>query len=127
MPATVLSLVPEKIKIKQMQNTDAEVEFQILKGDGTPRDLTNHAVKFTAKSDYGGTVMIETKTNAVGEHTDPTEGKTMFVITKDDTTTDTPADEVSWVYEVRLVEGNGQESVYVYGELALVPVVGTDA
>jgi hypothetical protein len=127
MPATLLSLIPEPINIAIKQGTDAVIEFQLLRENLTPVDLTAHAVKFTAKDTFGGDVRIATKTNASGGHSVPVDGKTIFTITKTDTTTATPADEVTWVYEVRLVESNGQESVYIDGELRLKPVVGTSA
>lgn len=122
-----LDLTPEIVNIELQQGTDAVLEFQLTDGTGTAVDLSGDEVKFTAKDEFAGTVTIATKTNGTGQHSDPVEGKTVFVITKDDLTTTTPAEQILWRYEVRRVfAGTNREVIYIHGELVLMPSVGTD-
>lgn len=126
-PQTV-DLTPEVIHLEVQQGTDNTLEFQLTDNDGVAVDLTLDAVKFTAKDGYGGTVTIATKTNTSGSHSDPTAGKTLFVLTKTDLTVATPDAEVDWVYEIRRVFfGTNREVIYIHGDLRLMPSVGLSA
>lgn len=123
-----VDLTPEVINIDVQQGTDNPLEFQLTDNDGAAVDITSDAVKFTAKDFYGGEVTIATKTNSTGEHSTPSDGKTVFVLTKTDLTTLTPDSQVSWYYEVRRVfSGSGYEVIYIQGVLNLMASVGLDA
>jgi hypothetical protein len=123
-----LDLSPEIINIEVQQGTDAPITFQLTDEDGTGVDITNDAVKFTAKDDFAGTVKIATKTNESGEHEDPATGQTTFVLTKTDLTATSDTEEETWKYEVRRVfAGTGREVIYIHGDLILKPSVGLDA
>ncbi len=123
-----LDLTPEIINIELQQGADATIEFQLLNGAGAVVDITLDSIKFTAKDAFAGTVKIATKTNGVGQHSDPLTGKTIFVLTKTDLTTLTPAEEVPWVYEIRRVfPSTGREVIYIHGDLTLAPSVGLSA
>lgn len=123
-----LDLTPEIIHIELQQGTDATITFQLTNELGVGADITLDAVKFTAKSDLGGTVTIATKTNTAGQHTTPLTGETTFVLTKNNLTTATPQDQVIWKYEIRRVfAGNLREVIYIHGDLILQPSVGLGA
>lgn len=123
-----LDLTPEIVNIELQQGADYVIEFQLTDNLGAGVDLTNDEVKFTAKSDFAGTVTIATKTNGPGQHSTPADGKTKFTLTKADLTTLTPADAVVWKYEVRRVfAGSGLEVIYIHGDLLLMPSVGLSA
>lgn len=120
-----LDLTPEIINIELQQGADAPIEFELTDNAGGAVDLTLETVKFTAKDGFGGTVMIATKTNAPGSHSDPTAGKSIFVLSKLDLTTLTPTDQSLWYYEVRRVfTGSLREVIYIQGTLTLQPSVG---
>jgi hypothetical protein len=122
-----IDLTPEIINLDIPQGTDHPLEFQLTDNAGNAVDITNDSVKFTAKEAFGGDVTIATKTNGAGQHTTPGTGKTAFVLTRDDLTTDEPDSQVTWVYEIRRVfDGSNYEIVYIQGELRLMPSVGTD-
>jgi len=124
----VLDLTPEIINIECQQGTDVVVEFQLTDNAGTAVDLTTETVEFTAKDGFGGEVTIATKANGPGQHSDASTGKTVFVLTKTDTATATPTDQVGWKYEVRRVFAISlREVVYIHGDLTLMPSVGTSA
>lgn len=123
-----LDLTPEVINLELQQETDATITFQLADGDGDGVDITNDEVKFTAKDDFAGTVKIATKTNGVGQHVDPTTGKTTFVLSKADLTAAVDTEEETWKYEIRRVfSGTGREVIYIHGDLLLKPSVGLDA
>jgi hypothetical protein len=119
-----LDLTPEIINIDVVQKTDATIEFQLTDGAGAAVDISNDDVKFTARTEFGGTATIATKTNGVGQHSTPGDGKTVFILTKANLTTVTPGDEVLWVYEVRRkFAGTLREVVYIQGNLKLTPAI----
>lgn len=123
-----LDLSPEIINIEVQQGTDATITFQLTDEDGAAVDITLDGVKFTAKDDFAGTVKIATKTNGSGQHADPTDGQTTFVLTKSDLTAASDTEEETWKYEVRRVfAGTGREVIYIHGDLVLKPSVGLDA
>lgn len=125
---TTLDLTPEIIHVEVQMGTDNELVVTLTNKTGTAVNITNDSVKFTAKSDFAGTNKIVTKTNGVGQHTDPASGKTTFVLTKTDLSTLTPADEETWKYEVRrVISGNNREVIYIHGDLILKPSVGLSA
>jgi hypothetical protein len=120
-----LDLTPEIISIEVQQETDATITFQLTDEDGVGVDISLDSVKFTAKDDFAGTVKIATKTNAVGQHTDPLTGQTTFVLSKTDLTAALDTEEETWKYEVRRVfAGSGREVIYIHGDLILKPSVG---
>lgn len=120
-----LDLTPEIVHLDVQQGTDNAIEFQLTDNDGNPVDLTNDNVKFTARDEFGGTVTIATKTNSPGQHLDPANGKTIFVLTKTDLETLTPDSQTTWKYEVRRVfAATNYEVIYIHGNLILEPSVG---
>lgn len=122
-PETI-DLLPATVNIEAMQGTDITIEFQLQDGAGTAVDITNDTVEVTVKDAFGGTTKIPTITNSAGQHSDPTNGKTVITWAKEDTAP-SPADQVDWVYEVRRVlSGSGKEVVYIQGTLSLFPTVG---
>lgn len=123
-----LDLTPEIININVQMGTDVTIEFQLTDNSGAPVDITLDSVKFTAKDAFAGTVKIPTKTNGVGQHSSPTTGKTIFVLTRSELVNTPATDEVTWVYEIRRVfAGSGREVIYIHGDLILSPSVGTSA
>jgi hypothetical protein len=123
-----LDLTPEIINLEVQQGTDVVITFQLTDGDGVAVDISLDSVKFTAKDEFAGDVMIATKTNSPGQHEDPSDGQTTFTLTKTNLTTETPADEVTWKYEIRRVfASSAREVVYIHGDLTLKPSVGLDA
>ena len=123
-PQTI-DLTPEIITIEAQQGTDVTLEFQLTDANGTAVDITNDTVDVTVKDDFDGNVKIATKSNGPSEHSDPANGKSIFVWTKTETTTSTPTEQVDWVYEVRRIfAGSGKEVIYIQGTLSLFPSVG---
>jgi hypothetical protein len=123
-----LDLTPEIINIEVQFGTDNTITFQLTDEDGVGVDITLDSVKFTAKDELGGDVMIATKTNTVGQHTTPLTGETTFVLTKNNLTHASPQDQVIWKYEIRRVfAGNLREVIYIHGDLVIQPSVGLDA
>lgn len=128
--ATTISLLPAEINLEIEQAADSTIEFQLKRYDDVTatwvaEDITNDTVKFTAKDDFGGTTTITTKANDAGEHSTPASGKTVFKLTKEETDPDATSDVV-WRYEVRrLINGTGDEIVYMKGKLTLAKTVGT--
>lgn len=120
-----LDLTPEIINLEVQQGTDVTITFQLSDDDGVAVAITDDTVKFTAKDGFGGEVTIETKSNGPGQHEDPVDGTTTFVLTKTDLTTLTPTDQVGWKYEVRRVFAISlREVIYIHGDLLLMPSVG---
>lgn len=119
-----LDLTPEIVNLEAQQGTDINIEVQLTRG-GAPVDITNDTIKITAKDEFGGVIMIPTKSIGPGNHSDPVNGKTTFSWSKAETTTATPKDEVDWKWEVRRVfSGSNAEVVYIHGDLRLMPSVG---
>jgi hypothetical protein len=120
-----LDLTPEVINIECQQGTHVTVEFRLTE-DGAALDITNDTIKVTVKDGFGGITMITTITKGPGEHSDPTDGKTLITWTKAMTTTPFPTDELYWKYEVRRVAATSlAEVVYIHGDFKLMPSVGT--
>lgn len=117
---------PTDKNISITRNTDNDLEFIIKDDLGAVIDITNDTVKFTAVDSFAGPTRIATKTNGVGQHSDPTNGKTKFVIAKEDID-----DEVSrsidtvWIYEVRRIKAGAgsDEFVHYMGKLTVKPSV----
>ncbi len=123
-PQTV-DLTPEIVHLDVQQGTDNAIEFQLTNNLGAAVDLTSENVKFTARDDFAGAITIATKTNGPGQHSDPANGKTIFVLTKTDLDTLTPDSQVTWKYEVRRVFAvTNYEVIYIHGNLILEPSVG---
>lgn len=125
---TTLSLTPANYTIELVQGVDSVIEFQILRG-GLPVDITNDTIDFTARDGYGGTVTIATKQNLPGQHTDPTNGKTVFLLSRTDTrVVGSEGYDVRWVYEVRrIMASSGYQMVHISGDLVLKAMVGTSS
>jgi hypothetical protein len=122
---TTVSLLPADIDIYIEQGADSNLEFVLTDSAGTAVDITSDSVKFTAKDSWAGDTKIATKTNASGQHSDPSHGKTRFLLTKADTTTDDRTSNVTWRYEIRRVLATtNQEVVYMKGKLILARTVG---
>jgi hypothetical protein len=116
-----LDILPATQDISVIRGTDNTIEFRLTDGAGTPVNITNDSVKFTVRTSAGGTVAVATKTNAAGQHFDPTQGKTRFKLTKTDLTeTGVTSGLTRWSYEVRRIAA-GDEMVYIVGLLTLVP------
>lgn len=123
--ATTLSLVPTEIDIDLDQGSDKPIEFQISKG-GQAVNITNDTIYFTARDFYFGNVTIPTKANGPGQHSDPENGKTMFVLERDEVISEgNEAYTATWYYEVRRLDAStGLEMVHIQGRLNLKPMVG---
>lgn len=117
---STLSLLPETIHIQVAQNTSNVIEFTLTDA-GDAVDITNDTVTFVVKTGYGGTSKIS-KSNGVGAHSTPLEGKTRFTLSKTETTGVSVSVSESWVYQVRrIVAGSGDEIVYMQGNFYLNP------
>ena len=108
------------------RDADTTLSFVLLDEQGNhPVDLSADTVKFTVADGYGGTVKIGPLTNLNNQHTDPTNGKTSFTISK--ATINAVASssaEQSWLYEVRrLTGGSTPEVVHLTGEFRVRPSV----
>lgn len=125
--ATTVSLLPADIDLEIEQGADSTIEFQLKRYENSTwinEDITNDTVEFTARDDFGGTTTIITKLNEAGEHAYPAEGRTRFKLTKAETISDAGSN-VIWRYEVRrVVNGTGDEIVYMKGKLTLAKTVG---
>lgn len=125
---STLSLTAAPVDIEIEQGSDSAIEFQLTK-NGAAIDISNDDVRFTAKDAYGGTTTIATKTNGVGEHSVPVDGKTIFILTTEDTTVaGQEGYQVTWYYEVRRFDPDSElDIVHLKGKLILKPMVGTSA
>lgn len=125
---STLSLTAAPVDIEVEQGSDSAIEFQLTK-NGDAIDISNDDVSFTAKDAYGGTTTIATKTNGTGEHSIPGQGKTIFILTKEDTTViGQEGYTVTWYYEVRRWDPDSElDIVHMKGKLVLKPMVGTSA
>lgn len=126
--ATHLDLAPDPKDMEVFAGTDNTIEVTLLNATTSAAiDITSDDVKFTAKDALGGSVVkIATKTNSVGEHSDPTNGKTRFQLTKEELVLATATAQEAWWYEVRrVISGSSDEVVYMHGQLRVKPSVGT--
>lgn len=131
MPHTTVTVGPDEVDIRIVRGTDNSIDFILLNNldasGGTPLDITNDTVKFTARADFGegSTVKIPTKTNGPGQHEDPVNGRTQFTIAR--TEIDGEADEdqeTVWFYEVRRIAATTlTQNVHLQGKLLITPAV----
>lgn len=124
--ATISYPAPSVLNLVIERDADTTLTFVLLDALGLhPVDITNDTVKFTASDTYGGTAQIATLTKTTGQHTDPTNGKTAFAITKAIINAAASSTKEScWVYEVRrLTGGTSPEVVHIVGELRVQPSV----
>jgi hypothetical protein len=117
---SVLSLLPVIINIQIVQNTDNQIEFALTES-GVAVDISNDTITLVMKTNYGGTIKIN-KTNGPGGHSDPTLGKTRFLLSKTEMQGASIANPETWVYQLRrFVAGSGDEIVYMAGDVHLTP------
>ena len=120
-----LDLASEPYHIEVYAGTDNPILFTITRG-GVAVDITNHSVKFGALAALGGATKVAVQTNGVGDHFAPASGQTAFTIPKEELVL-TAATVEKWVYELRLVESGGDESLPAVGQLIVKPVPGVTA
>ena len=117
---STVSLLPLIVNLQVVQNTDNQIEF-VLTDNGSAVDLTNDTVTLVMKTNYGGTLKIN-KSNGPGGHSDPTNGKTRFLLTKTEMQGSNIAVPETWVYQLRrIVAGSLDEIVYFAGDVLLTP------
>ena len=119
----VLDLRPVVVDLELVQGTDNPIEFQLRDGAGNPISIVGDTIKFTARDGYNGQVKI-TLSNNPAQHSDPSIGKTIFLLSKTLTATLDLASETAWLYEVRRIAADGLETVYFTGSVLLEPTVG---
>lgn len=102
-----------------MAATDVTLQFQLF-NDAGPINITNDIVKVYVVDDDGTSILLP-KSNGVGQHSDPLNGKTAVTFTKAELTTHVFS-RVRWWYEVRRIAGGtGPERVHIVGELRILP------
>jgi hypothetical protein len=119
---STISVLPTIINFKLVQKTDNMIEF-VIETNGKADDITNDSVRLFIKTNYGGVTKVD-RTNAPGAHSDPTNGKTQFQLTKTDLV-GTPTTALNtWVYELhRIFGGTNDDIVYLAGNVELYPAL----
>lgn len=115
----VIDLGPAEVDILVSQDADFVIGFVLTDGLGVPLNITGDTIKLTIKDYIGGTQKIQ-KVNT--SHSDPANGYTIFVIGKTDIAVS--ADKLFWVYEVRRIQGGGNEAVHLAGDFIADSAVG---
>jgi hypothetical protein len=117
--------LPTELNLYVARGTDNSLSFTIKNDSGTAIDITNDTITFTAREDFAGPTKIPTKSNGVGQHSDPTNGITVFVVAKEDIDDEAfPAKDSVWKYEVRrIASGSGDEFVHYQGNFTVKPSV----
>lgn len=121
---TDISIVPENIALEVTYKTNFSIECVLL-NDGEKVDISADSVRLTVRDYKEGAVKIQ-KTNASGEHTDPTNGKTTFDIAPADFVDVQDDETVNWVYEVRRIQPSpgDEETVHLMGDFIVKLAVG---
>ncbi len=116
-----IKVVPTVRDLVVVWGTDVTFEATI-EIDTAAIDITTDILEMTVSHKIGGTVKI-TKNNAVGQHSDPTNGKTKFIFTASDLAPSGEAsdNDVHWVYAIRREDSSGKESVHIEGHFTIVP------
>jgi hypothetical protein len=114
-------LLPSFVDLYITQGSYETFEAILLDGDA-PVNLTNDTVKFSVRDRPQGTLKLQ-KINLPGTHTDPTNGRTDFIITDTDIPVSTDGAR-EWVFEVRRINPFGQEFVHIQGCFFVLKEVG---
>ncbi len=121
-PTDCVSIVPARICMKLLRDTDATFEFVLTNGRGEPVDITLDEVRLTVREYIGGSIKIE-KANPGGTHIDGPNGRTRFSFVPGDITDTQGSDTFYWVYEVRRIQPSGDEAVHITGEFLVEPAI----
>lgn len=117
---STVSLLPLIVNLQITQNTDNQIEF-VLSDNSLPVNITSDTITLVMKTNYGGVIKIN-KSNGPGGHSDPTNGKTRFLLTKLEMRGTSLAVAETWVYQLRrIVAGSLDEIVYFAGDVLLTP------
>lgn len=102
--------------------TDNELVVTITDGDGRAIPINNDTVTITVKDERGGNLIFE-KTNGPGEHCEPSQGTTIFVLTPSDTEAADPYVRTVWLFEIRRVTGGGEIYAHIFGDFLVEPTI----
>lgn len=116
-----VDMLPTRVDFKIKEKTDVNIEWTFLDVDGTAFDITNDSITLTVV-EFGseGPTTVVTVINGVGDHSDPTNGKTITTITDTDLTlaASFPVQESKLhYYEVVRITGAGEVQVFFEGEM----------
>jgi predicted secreted protein len=112
---TELLIEPACVNISLIWGTDNELEVTITDGDGKAIAINNDTITLTVKDAVGGTTVIA-KSNGPGAHSDPGNGKTVFVIAAADTALAPATTTTYWAHEVRRITATLEERVHIQGD-----------
>ncbi len=119
----LVAVVPSVIDLQLVKDADTTFEFILTDGNCEPVDISADSVRITVRDYLGGALKIQ-KTNSVGGHSDPTQGKTEFTIARTDITDTLTVTHTRWVYEIRRIQVGGSESVHIEGNFIVDLSVG---
>ncbi|MHC4867836.1 MAG: hypothetical protein ACYTEX_27510, partial [Planctomycetota bacterium] len=119
---TEIAIRPDCVKIELVWGTDNELEVSLTDGDGRAIAINNDTVTWTVKDAVGGTTVIA-KSNGPGGHSDPANGKTVFVIAAADTALAPATSTTYWTHEVRRITAALEERVHIQGEFIVRPTI----
>lgn len=116
------SFLPVYIDLLLVRGTDNRFEVTFVDPSlGVPIDLTSETVKLTVRDGFTGTQLLQ-KTNAPGQHSSPTAGKTILVVTRTEIAdAANAAIRKDFRYEIRRIQSNGDQNVYFAGFFQLNP------
>lgn len=107
-----VKLVPSRCDMEIMPNTDVPFTACLLDQAG-PVDITLDAIQLTVYDQQGAVVYF--KSNGVGEHAVPAEGKTSFLLPRKLTKA---IQRNTWTFEIRrIITDPDRQYVYIVGEI----------
>jgi len=109
--------LPDRCDLAVVRGTDNSFEVTLTDGEN-PIDISAADVKLTVVSEPGESPPVFEQTNAAGSHSDPTNGRTVFSLSK--ATTELASQDLDsfWQFEIRRIEG-GEEFVHIEGALTV--------
>lgn len=128
-----MAVQSDRIQLKRGETQD--IEFHLITADSywgnesTPadwvdRNITDETLIFTCKLSIKDpdNSAIFTKVNKPGEHSDPTHGKTIFVLTTDETLSfPVQPSPCQYAWELWLIDANGDKFASQRGTLEVQP------
>jgi hypothetical protein len=115
-----ISVLPTPCDIQLVRDTDNEFEFVLTGGDGKSIGIDLDQVEWTISDKIGGTMIFQ-KISLAGSHEDGPNGKVLFKIDKEDTSTAKTTSVTTWHHELRRIKASGDERVHIPGRLIVEP------
>lgn len=100
--------IPVHLDVEVASKADYRLEWQLTDEDGDELDISTESVMLIVYRNRIDTTPLIEKTNAPGEHSTPTEGKTAFDFTPDDSAWMEKREELA-LYEIWRVYESGMK------------------